>query len=104
MADSLNNTFVQLTEIAKEKEMLAENMAHEIRNPLTTIAGFSEYLFNANISDENRLIALGFSCGSYGADGIMGRDTTQAVKNFQRSRNIEIDGYVGVDTSRKLVE
>lgn len=58
MANSLNNTFMSLTEIAKEKEMLAENMAHEIRNPLTTIAGFSEYLFNANISDENRLIAL----------------------------------------------
>ena len=53
---------------------------------------------------QRRLVALGYSVGSYGIDGVMGRDTTNAVKNFQRDRHIEVDGYVGVDTSRKLVE
>ena len=53
---------------------------------------------------QRRLIELGFSCGSCGVDGSMGRDTTQAVKNFQKSRGIGVDGYVGGETSRKLVE
>jgi hypothetical protein len=53
---------------------------------------------------QRRLVALGYSVGSCGIDGYMGRDTTQAVKNFQRDKHIEVDGYVGKDTSRKLVE
>lgn len=53
---------------------------------------------------QRRLVELGYNIGSYGIDGVYGNDSRKAVMDFQRSRNIEIDGYVGVDTSRKLVE
>ena len=77
---------------------------------LTTNACKKNYLYMGKKAPihikwlQRRLVELGFSVGSYGIDGSMGRDTRKAVMDFQRSRNIEVDGYVGVDTSRKLVE
>lgn len=44
------------------------------------------------------LIALGFSVGSCGADGIYGKDTESAVRKFQASVNLPVDGIVGVAT------
>ena len=81
-----------------------------IFGPLTSNACKRNYLYMGKKAPihikwlQRRLVALGYSVGSYGIDGYMGRDTTQAVKNFQRDRHIEVDGYVGKDTSRKLVE
>ena len=78
--------------------------------PLTTNACKKNYLYMGKKAPihikwlQRRLVELGFSVGSYGIDGSMGRDTRKAVMDFQRSRNIEIDGYVGSDTSKKLVE
>ena len=53
---------------------------------------------------QRRLIELGYSCGSCGVDGSFGYDTLDAVKRFQRDKGIAVDGHVGGDTSRKLVE
>jgi len=53
---------------------------------------------------QRRLIALGYSCGSCGVDGSFGYDTLDAVKRFQRDKGLAVDGHVGGDTSRKLVE
>ena len=53
---------------------------------------------------QTRLIELGYSVGKYGADGVFGQDTLNAVKKFQGNKKITIDGYVGVDTHKKLVE
>ena len=44
---------------------------------------------------QNRLIALGYSCGSYGADGDFGTATEKAVKQFQQDHGLEVDGIVG---------
>ena len=52
---------------------------------------------------QERLIALGFSCGSYGADGSFGNGTVNAVRNFQSSRGLDADGIVGTNTWRKLL-
>lgn len=53
---------------------------------------------------QTRLIELGYDLGKYGADGSFGNDTLNAVKKFQSDRKIEVDGYVGVETHKKLVE
>ena len=53
---------------------------------------------------QNRLVELGYSVGRYGIDGSFGNDTLNAVKQFQRDRGLVVDGYVGKDTHRKLVE
>ena len=36
-------------------------------------------------------------------DGMFGNDTLEAVKKYQRSRGLKVDGYVGVDTHTAIV-
>ena len=49
------------------------------------------------------LIAKGFSCGQYGADGDFGSGTDSAVKGFQRAHGLESDGVVGAHTWEALL-
>lgn len=52
---------------------------------------------------QNRLILLGYSCGSYGADGEFGDATELAVRAMQKDAgHIAIDGIVGAETLRAL--
>lgn len=53
---------------------------------------------------QERLILLGYSCGKSGVDGSFGYDTLKAVKKFQKDKKLDVDGYVGANTSKKLVE
>ena len=51
---------------------------------------------------QKELIKRGYSCGRYGADGIFGNDTANAVAKFQKSQKIKADKIVGVNTAHKL--
>lgn len=44
---------------------------------------------------QEKLISLGYSCGEYGADGVFGDDTYNAVCKFQREHNLGDDGIAG---------
>ncbi|MDF6066761.1 serine/threonine-protein kinase [Streptomyces sp. JH010] len=44
------------------------------------------------------LMARGYDIGAGGVDGDFGVDTRDAVKTFQRDRNLNVDGQVGEDT------
>lgn len=48
------------------------------------------------------LIAKGYSVGSYGADGIYGNDTINAIKSFQSNNGLVVDGLCGKNTFEKL--
>ena len=48
------------------------------------------------------LISKGYSCGSSGADGQYGSNTTEAVKRFQKANGLAADGIVGENTCKKL--
>lgn len=50
---------------------------------------------------QKKLISLGYSL-NYGADGIFGQETKQAVIQFQKDNNLVSDGIVGKNTWRKL--
>lgn len=43
---------------------------------------------------QTSLIELNYSCGSTGADGVFGRSTEIAVKNYQSDCGVEMTGYV----------
>ena len=44
------------------------------------------------------MIALGYSCGAYGADGEFGRATESALKAFQADNGLTVDGIAGEKT------
>lgn len=48
------------------------------------------------------LIGLGYSCGSWGADGEFGDGTEMAVRNFQRDKGLAVTGIVEYYTFLKL--
>ncbi len=49
---------------------------------------------------QRKLNELGFSVGN--VDGIFGSKTLAAVKNFQKSRGLTVDGIVGTNTAKAL--
>lgn len=49
------------------------------------------------------LIAYGYSCGSYGADGDFGSATDSAVRKYQKAKGLSVDGIVGTKTWNKLL-
>jgi len=51
---------------------------------------------------QNRLITLGYLTGK--ADGIYGKNTKAAVKNFQKNNNLDADGVAGALTLAALYE
>lgn len=44
---------------------------------------------------QENLIALGYDCGKWGADGEFGPDTGAALKAFQEAEGLEVDGEYG---------
>lgn len=51
---------------------------------------------------QDDLNTLGYRTG--GLDGIFGAKTQEAVRNYQRSRGLSVDGIVGCNTWRSLQE
>lgn len=59
----------------------------------------------ADVKDlQSMLIQLGYSCGSWGADGEFGDATELAVRAFQRDHGCGVDGEVGPETLAALVK
>ena len=52
---------------------------------------------------QHLLIRNGCSCGSYGADGDFGAATDTALKAYQKSKGITVDGIAGAETWNKLL-
>ena len=54
MVDTVNGQITELSEDARRKQMLVDNMAHEMRTPLTSIRGYAEYIEKAAVPDEEK--------------------------------------------------
>lgn len=50
---------------------------------------------------QNRLNELGYHLA---VDGSFWNDTNNAVRSFQRSRGLKVDGYVGANTVAQLLK
>ena len=66
--------------------------------PLLRRGSISNYVCIA----QDDLNTLGYATG--GLDGIFGARTQEAVRNFQSSRGLSVDGIVGCNTWRALQE
>lgn len=53
---------------------------------------------------QTRLRGQGFELGTEGVDGFFGPNTEYAVRAFQQQRGMLVDGLVGANTWRELVE
>ena len=51
---------------------------------------------------QEMLAAKGYPCGDYGADGIYGADTYNAVLCYQRDHGLQADGVAGNETQTHL--
>lgn len=51
---------------------------------------------------QTMLIAVGYSCGSYGADGDFGSDSDKALRKFQGDYGLTVDGKYGPKSKAKL--
>jgi len=59
MADSIEKNMAELTKSAEEKQQFIDDLTHEIKTPLTSLIGYSEYLLAANCTERERTIAVG---------------------------------------------
>jgi signal transduction histidine kinase len=60
MADSVEENMIQLTKVSEEKQQFIDDLTHEIKTPLTSILGYSEYLQFAKYTENERIIATGY--------------------------------------------
>ena len=52
MAETIERNISKLKEDNEKKEQLVDNLAHEMKSPLTSIYGFAEYIMNGKIEPE----------------------------------------------------
>ena len=73
-----------------------------------TAADHATLRYGANSLDvkamQERLIALGYSCGDAGADGKFGTGTHRALLRFQKDSGIYADGVCGPVTWTALLD
>ncbi len=60
MSKKINEQMNDLKSTAEQKQRMLDDLAHEMRTPLTSIHGYAEYIRNANISEEERTDAADF--------------------------------------------
>ncbi len=58
MASAIENRTEELEERNKELQDFIDNLTHEMNTPLTSIQGYAEFLYNANASEEEKLMAV----------------------------------------------
>jgi signal transduction histidine kinase len=57
MADKVSQQICELKDTADRRQRMLDNLAHEMRTPLTAIHGYAEYICGAKIPDEERVDA-----------------------------------------------
>lgn len=60
MAETIETNMNRLREDNKKKEQLVDNLAHEMKSPLTSIYGFAEYLMKSRVEPEEAMECYSF--------------------------------------------
>lgn len=84
---------------------IVENIV--VTTPTTSVEDYSEYAnyVGSRCKElQTLLISLGYNCGGYGADGILGKGTYDSLIQFQKDNGLKVDGLAGPNTFDKLYE
>jgi signal transduction histidine kinase len=57
MADAVEASIAELAEEARRRQEFADNLAHELRTPMTSIYGYAQYLRAAHLGEDERIAA-----------------------------------------------
>lgn len=92
--------------MGKPYHALTANAVVAAKKTATITVPYLEYGDEGNTvrAVQGALIALGYKCGSAGADGDFGNGTKSAVIAFQKAKGLAADGIVGKDTWGKIFE
>jgi len=71
---------------------------------LSPIQKAKEFVGSRCLELQKLLIAKGYNCGGYGADGSFGQGTYNSLIQYQKNNNLECDGLAGNKTFAKLNE
>ena len=55
MSKEIESRSIELLELASSKQLLIDNLSHEMNTPLTSILGYAELIEKANLSEEQRV-------------------------------------------------
>ena len=74
---------------------------------LTDLSGIKDTLKFGSTGDDVKkaqqaLLDLGYTLDQFGVDGIIGSETTAAIKAFQEANGLTVDGIIGPDTLAAL--
>ncbi|WP_312371169.1 sensor histidine kinase [Lachnoclostridium sp.] len=61
MSKSISQKVDALSKESESRKLLIDNMAHELRSPLTAALGYMDYLMMANVSEEERIEVLEYT-------------------------------------------
>lgn len=98
------NTSLGHTGLIRVRRFIQDDGATTVKTttPISTSALTKGATGQAVKDMQTKLIALGFSCGSYGADGDFGADTQKAVIAFQDAYNLLQTGTWGVKENEAI--
>ena len=60
LAETVEKNISEIKIKAEENERMSASLSHEIRNPLSTIKGYAQYMEMADLSDEEKSTALSY--------------------------------------------
>lgn len=70
----------------------------------TSVEKAKQFVGNRAKELQEKLIACGYGCGGYGADGYFGQGTLDSLIQFQKDNGLSADGLAGTCTFNKLDE
>lgn len=81
----------------------------DLASRVTAALASRDYLMKGDTGEavknmQEMLIAIGYSCGKAGADGIFGEDTEAALLKFQKAAGLDVDGLYGEKSKKALTD
>lgn len=105
MAEHISAQMRELEENAKTKQQMLDNLAHEMRTPLTSIRGYAEYLLNANIDEQEKIASTEYIIAE--AERLKAIGERLLDDAFIRENGIKCEsvnlGELVADTAKKLL-